>query len=713
MLFGMAGGWLFSNLGIPYLFKTPEYLNEVNAISYFIMGFVLGFFVMAFHVASYIFYSYRFTFLATLSRPLYRFSINNSFLPFIFYLFYGYHIFEALESDGVGTGTALFNILFLLLGSTLSISLTYSYFFGTARKNNVVVDDKKLPTPIRFFIKKERTIKDSPEDELVVTYLRNFWQIRRVRSSSHYSKRQRLEILQQHHTNAAVFFILILVLLIALSLAGNNRFFMIPAGASLVLMLTSYMMIFGALFSWFKTWTISILFLVLLTINYITSWPKFQLINYAGGMDYTTAPAPYTYEHMAEITTDAILAEDEAAMISALNAWKSKQNSSKPRMIIINSSGGGLRSALFTLGSLQHFDSLTQGGFLDQVFLITGSSGGMIGASYYRELFARKKEHRADDIKSNLYYNKLGRDILNPVGFTMVVNDLFIPLKSYKAGGFTYPVDRGYAFDRKFNENTDQILNKPVFAYRELEKNGTIPLLILAPTMINEGRRLIISPMGLSFLTHVKNKYLQNRNDNYDGIEFSRFFRNQQPDSLSFVAALRMSSTFPYIAPLISLPSEPRIEVIDAGARDNDGLLLTVRFLHAFNDWLAENTSGVTVVQFLAARPIEPEIKPLPAATRFDAIVKPVGGMFSSFASLQLFSRAEILTYTQDWAKFDMDLIQLDLLTQSNEISLSWHLTEREKVQIRKSIHSERLKKEFAKVLRDTAPYNATEVNSP
>jgi hypothetical protein len=283
----------------------------------------------------------------------------------------------------------------------------------------------------------------------------------------------------------------------------------------------------------------------------------------------------------------------------------------------------------------------------------------------------------------------------------MVMNDLFVSTRKFKTGGFSYPVDRGRAFDLRLSENTLGLLDMPVFHHQEAERNGAIPLLVLSPTIINEGRRLLISPMGLSFLTVSENAHLTNRNDNYDGIEYSRFFSKQQADSLNFITALRMSSTFPYITPLISLPSEPRIELIDAGARDNDGLMLTLRFLHTFKDWIADNTSGVTIVQLLAARPIEPEIRALPVATRLDAIVKPIGGMFSSFASLQLFTRAEMLKYAEDWMNFPMDIVQFDLLTRRNEISLSWHLTEREKVQIYQAIRSNRLQDEYEKVLRE------------
>lgn len=697
LLFGMAGGWFLKAYGISYLFTTPEYLSEVSSLSYFIMGFVLGLFVMAFHITSYILYSYRYTFLATLRRPLYRFSINNSIIPVLFYIIYSAHIYRELTFEGYGFFKSLFFVAAMQAGSIVSIALAFSYFFGTTGKKNDE-EENKATNPLSIFIKKRKNIEADLAEDFVFTYLRNFHTIRLVRSSSHYDDEQRLKTLQQHHLSAALYFIALLAIMLGLSWLGNHPFFMIPAGASIVLMLTMYLMIFGAVFSWLRTWTFSVLTISLFALNYFSTYPNFQRLTYAPGMDYTSEPAPYTYAHLEELSQDSIQAHDIEQMIVALEGWKARQSAVKPRLVILNSSGGGLRSALFTMGMLQYLDSISLGRFLNSVFFMTGSSGGMIGASYYRELWMQHKQGIAHGLSNSTYFDKIGSDILNPVGFTLVMNDFFITTRKHKAGGFTYPFDRGTAFDLRLSQNLNDVLSKPIFAYRDYEQSGKIPLLILAPTIINEGRRLIMSPMGTSFLTRANNHLIESRTNEIDGIEFSRFFKNQQADSLKFITALRMSSTFPYITPLISLPSNPKIEVIDAGARDNDGLLLTLRLLYAVNDWVEENTSGVTIVQLMAARPLEPEIRQAPVSSRFKVMIKPIGGMFSSFGSLQLFSRAEMLTYAQEWMNFDMEIIQFDLLTRKNEISLSWHLTDKEKIQIYNSIRQPRFNEAYKKV---------------
>lgn len=700
ILFAMSGGYMFKTIGIPYLFQTPEYLGDVNFLSYFLMGVVLGLFVMAFHIASYIFYSYRYTFLATTTRPLYRFSINNSIIPIIFYLFYGYVIAKAMAMDGYSAFHIFLNESGLFLGSILSISLTFSYFFTTIRKPKGEAEEL-LVRPLEYLIRKDKKMEEAPPDDHVFTYLRNYYTIRRVRPAGHYDEQNRLRTLQQHHVHAALYFVALLVMILLLDMFSGNRYTMIPAGASIVLILTTYLMVFGALYSWLKTWTISFIVLLLILLNAISGLPNFKPYSKAPGLDYTQKDLPYTYDALAEITTDSIIREDKLSMLVALEGWKNRQKEDKPLLVIFNSSGGGLRSSLFTLGALQYLDSASLGRFYDRIFLMAGSSGGMIGSAYYRELRLQNAEGIAMGVTSKYYYNLLGTDILNDVGFTMAVNDFFLPIKSFKKAGHKYPFDRGAAWDLRLNENTHNILNKSVLAYQQDESEGNIPLLVLSPTIINRGQRLLISPMGLSFLSKYRPEYQTRLTDLYDGVEFTRFFASRQADSLSFTTALRMSSTFPYITPVVALPTQPPMEVLDAGARDNDGLLLTLRFLHEFKDWIAANTSGVLVVQTLASRPVDEEIKPNLFNTRFESLVKPLGAMVQNFGTLQGFARAEMLNYAGDWINFPFQVVKLDLLLQSDEVSLSWHLTEREKKFIYQTIRGKRLQPKFDVVIQE------------
>ena len=69
----------------------------------------------------------------------------------------------------------------------------------------------------------------------------------------------------------------------------------------------------------------------------------------------------------------------------------------KPKLILINTSGGGIRSMSWTFNILSHVDSLLGGELMEHTALITGSSGGLIGASYYRELYLQEQQGKIDN----------------------------------------------------------------------------------------------------------------------------------------------------------------------------------------------------------------------------------------------------------------------------------------------------------------------------
>src|SRR5690606_38032635 len=83
-LFGIINSSIGIGIGLPYLFLSPEYLGLSNYLAFLILGISIGGFIMAFHIYSYIQIGPKYPFIATLSRPFYKFSLNNSLLPLIF-----------------------------------------------------------------------------------------------------------------------------------------------------------------------------------------------------------------------------------------------------------------------------------------------------------------------------------------------------------------------------------------------------------------------------------------------------------------------------------------------------------------------------------------------------------------------------------------------------------------------------------------------------
>ncbi len=695
LLFAFTGGWLGSDYGLQYLFMSPEYLDKVSFVSYVLMGVTSGLFIMAFHISSYIYYSYRYPFLATLSRPLWKFSLNNSLIPVLFYLFYIYRLVRFSQYENLETSVILINIASLLGGAIVSLFLTFTYFFNTLQTLELP-DDKKSDTanPLRSIqniIRKDKELKEIDSTRFTVNfYLRTPLSIKLARRSEHYHKNKLLETIQQHHFSASVYFVILILITIGLGLVSNYKVFMIPAGATIFLIFSLYLMITGAFYSQLKTWTLSIGVAVILVLNYLSGLEVFKTEHYAYGMDYEGPHVEYSYHTLDSLTTDSLVNHDKQYAVKHLRNWRSKfSRYKKPKLVILNVSGGGLRSTLWTMKVLQEADSATNGKLFEHCHLINGSSGGMLGAAYFREL---KYSYRNKLLEVSPYHKDhlkhISKDILNPVAFTLAVNDLFFRIKDVDYGHYSYPLDRGYAFDKRFDENTEGLLNKEFGHYGKMEFEAEIPTLILSPTIIGDGRKLLMSNQPFSYLTFTRPYSGIRKEKEYDGVEFLRLFEKQQPHNLSFITALRMSASFPYITPLVNLPSEPPIELIDAGVRDNEGLELSLRYLYHLEDWLRRNTSGVVIVQVKANRPDEIPIKK-EYRTKLDQLILPLGGVVESFHNLQIYDKSLLMQLSKEYLNLPVEIVRFSLFQKKDEVSLSWHLTEKEKANIEATFYNE------------------------
>src|SRR5690554_5307292 len=91
-LFSIVNNYV--GIGLPYLFLSPEYVGASNPIAFLLLGVSIGGFIMAFHIYSYIQLGPKYPFIATLSRPFYKFSINNSLIPLLFLINFSVNIYH-------------------------------------------------------------------------------------------------------------------------------------------------------------------------------------------------------------------------------------------------------------------------------------------------------------------------------------------------------------------------------------------------------------------------------------------------------------------------------------------------------------------------------------------------------------------------------------------------------------------------------------------
>lgn len=691
ILFGFISKSFAIKYGIPYLFLAPEYLDSISFWSYSIVGFAFGGFVMTFHITSYIINSKRFPFIAALKRPFVKFCINNSLLPL---LFMSYYIFQVvnyhLESENTQITQILIYIAAIVFGYCFNVMLIITYFLSTNKNIFKIlggIPDNDSGKPAKSLLAREETISSilrSRNKWHVESYLQSPFRVRPTRPIDHYDSAMLKSIITQNHINASVFEFIVFASLIVLGAFGENEILAIPAGASIILFFTIITILVSAFYTWLKGWTAITIVSTLLLINYLSKNNWLTYDNMAYGLNYTQSEkADYNLNTINKLSNDKEhIEKDYKIAVETLNRWKSKDHNKK--LVFINTSGGGSRSMLWTFYLLQLTDSLSNGKLFSQTHLISGSSGGMIGAAYFRQLYLNK-DSLSPNIYDESYLNNISKDLLNPVALSIATNDMFIRLKKYNDGKYIYTKDRGYAFEKQLLSNTNQVLDKRLSYYSDLEQKSNIPGMIFSPTIINDGRRLLISSQPISFLT--SNQSLQQINNSpiTDNVEFSKLFKKQDANNLKFTSALRMSATFPIIMPKVSLPSSPQINVMDAGMRDNFGKLTSLKYIYTFKEWINKNTNGIIIIN-LRDKPKHLEIKDNAVKSIAENIFSPVGSLYDNLFTTQDYNQEQMLQFLSNNINKPVEVINFELNNSKDEISLSWHLTTKDKERVVQSI---------------------------
>ena len=280
----------------------------------------------------------------------------------------------------------------------------------------------------------------------------------------------------------------------------NIEFLQIPAAASSLLIFAIAVMLVGAISYWFKGWGLTFAFGIFMLVNTGVKTGLGKGVNEATGLNYDTTKTEYTIENLVRVHSKEQYIHDRLHMLETLEKWKVKwKNPKEQKMVFLCVSGGGQRAALWTVNSLLKADSALNGQLMDQTFLITGASGGVIGAAYYREV-QRQISNIALKEEGKELLNRIGKDNLNPVIFGLLVNDLFFKIRQHEYAGRTYNVDRGFVFEKNLNKNLGQVLDKQIDDYQVPEANAETPTLIMSPTIANDGRKLYISSQPISYM---------------------------------------------------------------------------------------------------------------------------------------------------------------------------------------------------------------------
>ena len=678
------------NFGADALFFTPEYLGSVNMLGSFITGIAWGVYIMSWNITTFILHSKRFRFLATTRHPFLKYCINNFIFPLLFLVFYfvklvrfdGYkELMSATEITGI-IGGIVFGIFILML-------VSFAYFFGAGK-----TIDRSIAAIIgnpEMFRKRFRSHQQMLDGFglKVNTYLTARLGVRKAREVGHYRMDFLDTVFSRHHLAAMLCMLLAFIFLLLIGFFLEVKIFEMPAAASILIFFSVMIAFIGSLSYFLQSWSLPAAIVLLLLINYLYQNDIIDPRNKAYGLDYVNKERRphYSREHLLSLSSMAKVDADKKNMLGILNRWKQKQGEERPLMIFVNVSGGGLRSAAFVMHAMQQLDSITNRQFSKHNFLISGASGGMLAAAYYRELYRYSLKDSTLNLYDRKYSDYITKDLLNPVFTSMMARDIFAPVQKFKVGNNSYIKDRGYAFEKKLSDNTRGILNYQLKDVAADELNANIPLLIFNSVIKADGRKLVMGTQPMSFMMKPA-LFTADSSINPDAVDFAALFKDQQPMNLRVLTALRMNATFPYVLPNVWLPSEPVIDVMDAGLRDNTGLETTLRFIDNFRDWISDNTSGVMIVQLRDRHDNEWE-NTGDLASITDIMITPATMLQHNWFYMQYYNQLEQLNYFDKANALPVKKITLKYVPEKagDAAALNFHLSAREKKDIRRSFY--------------------------
>ncbi len=676
--------------GIPNLFMNPEYMGKVGGMAFLFEGIATGAFIMAFHIASYVVIAHRYPFIVRFSKPFYIFSLNNTLIPLVYLSTF---IIESAHDQSIyelnSNSQIIFNLLIYIVGVVFFIYFSFSFFFVIARLIpngfHYLRDNSKLNhlNIIKRFIKydEDKKLKESPindnDTSKVNFYLLTFKKIKRTGRFSHFEKKKFAKTFMYQHINAFAYMIFVLTLILIRGFIKDSPIYIIPAAASLFTLFTVGILIVSMFYITLRAWTMPLGLVLLIIYSY--TLPFKTVLNYhnsAYGLNYKNSKS-----HPIDVYSHGNFKADSLNTIHILERWKQKNSTKtfgqKPKMVIVCTSGGGLKMAVWTNLILSYADSLTDGKLLAHTQLITGASGGMLGAAYVRENYLRHQQ-RNFNLYAKENSKKLAKDLLNPIFFYFAMHDWFFRLERFRYNNHLYYVDRAYALEQTLMQNIGPIFNKPIKAYSDYESKAMIPMMFITPSIENVGSRMIISSTPVSYMVK------SSRNANIRNIEFTHNYKEFGAEDLRFSTAIRMNATFPYVSPDVALPGKPTLYLIDAGLNDNYGIFSAYDFIVEFKEWIRQNTSGLILLKLDEQKDVEYKYLSNPS----QSILRPIGSIFIDWANIQEDSEGSLIESLENEMGQDFHFYTLSFNGNEHEIPLSWHLSKSEKQILYKSVYS-------------------------
>lgn len=385
--------------------------------------------------------------------------------------------------------------------------------------------------------------------------------------------------------------------------------------------------------------------------------------------------ALFKVDHFFELNLNEANKYDPKDFKKAIEKRLEYQEEEKEKtLVVVCASGGGIQAAGWIVQVLTGLQDMLGNSFTKSIGFISSVSGGSVGTMYYLDRFADKGYPESKEFEN--IFKSATEDSLDAVGWGLAYPDLWriigLPFLAPKM------CDRGKVIETDWqgelkNPNSKQFLS----TWGEQILNGKIPIPIFNATLVEDGRRFLISPM--TFGQSSINK----------SVDFNTLYAGYDID---VVTAARLSATFSYVSPISRYVGENpqgNYHIADGGYFDNSGMVTMVEWL---NEWLDPqkglNIKRVLLLQINAFPESTPSKSKIEGGW-FQAIIGPLLTLFSVRDTTQL-SRVstEVELLQKRWAN-QVKIAYCPIFFPKNgkngeyKPPLSWTLTEKQKQNIK------------------------------
>lgn len=294
----------------------------------------------------------------------------------------------------------------------------------------------------------------------------------------------------------------------------------------------------------------------------------------------------------------------------ALVEWKKINcdgNTCKP-FIVVATAGGGIRAAYWTAVVLGEIEN-KQINFHNQIFAISGVSGGSVGATVYRTVSthwnaidqAKCAKNKSISIR-DCTLNIIGEDKLGSVAASMLSSDLL-----QRFWPWPWFPDRAKAFEITWEKHYKKLTGRndlENISFSDISTENLFPGLFLNSTWSDNGRRIVASSFGFKGVSQFER--------NNDLLEITG-------KNLRLSTAMHNSARFPLVSPPGSWSREGKIQgrLMDGGLFENYGAETAIEILDAakvvigasFDPHIILISSDPSVGEDLASSPQRPPLK--------------------------------------------------------------------------------------------------------